>query len=141
MRTRLWILGLLAVVVMVLAVDRMAAAVRLNNILIETSVDPPSVVADGISRTRITVRVTENGQPRAHDLLQIFLVAGSGRVLPGWVNTDNEGMAVIEFTPNQYSVYDPVDGAELKILDMNIGRLIEVGKSKVINIPLLKPEE
>jgi hypothetical protein len=130
-----------AVVAAILAVDWMAATVHLNDILIETSVDPPSVVADGISRTRITVRVTENGQPRAHDLLQIFLAAGAGRVLPGWTYTDKEGMAMIEFTPNQYSEYDPQSGAELEIVDISIGRLIEMGKRKVINIPMLKPEE
>jgi len=138
---RAWLLVFLALVGLIFVVDWTRSTAQLNNILIETTVDPSSVVADGLSRTRITIRVTEKGQPRVGDLVQIFLITGSGRILPGWVYTDKDGMIVTEFTPNPYSIYDPVDGAELKILDISIGRIIEVGKSKVINIPMLKPTQ
>jgi hypothetical protein len=139
MKFRGWLLSLLALAVVILVADWITSTARLNNFLVETTVNPPSVVADGLSKSQITIRITENGQPRVGDLVQIFLITGSGRILPGWANTDKEGMIVTEFTPNPYSPYDPVDGAEIKILDISIGRLVEVGKSKVINIPMLKP--
>ena len=140
-RWRLWMLGLLAVVAAIFGVDWMRSTAQLDDILIETWVDPPSVVADGLSSTSITVRVTERGQPREHDLLQIWLGTGAGRLVPNWVFTDEKGMAVIEFTPNRYNPYDPQDELEIHIRDTSIGRLIEVGKQAMLYVPLGKPEE
>jgi hypothetical protein len=136
---RTWIIAFLCLVGTIMAADGLISKSKLDQIQIAATVDPPSVVADGLSRTSITIRITENGQPRVGDLVQVFLVTGSGRILPGWAYTDNQGMIVTEFTPNPYSIYDPVDGAELKILDISIGRIIEVGKSKLVSIPMLKP--
>ncbi len=136
---RSWLLIILALIVIVLVGDWIMSSAHLNQIEIETTVDPPNVIADGFHKSVITIRITENGQPRVGDLVNIFMITGSGRILPGWAYTDNEGMIVTEFTPNVYSPYDPVDGAEVQIQDVSIGRLVEVGKVKVINIPLDKP--
>ncbi len=134
-----WLFVILALIAAILAVDVVRSTAQLDHIQIDATVDPSSVVADGLSKTTITVRVTEDGKPRVGDMLQIFLITGSGRVLPGWARTDNAGMVVTEFTPNPYSPYDPVDGAELQISDVSIGRLVEVRKDKVVLIPMIEP--
>lgn len=136
---RTWLLTIFALIVLILAGDWIISSAKLQHIEVEATVDPTSVVADGISKSVITIRVTEDGKPRVGDLVNIFMITGSGRILPGWAYTDDNGMIVTEFTPNVYSPYDPVDGAEVQIQDISIGRLVEVGKSKVINIPMLKP--
>lgn len=140
MRFRSWLLVVLALLVVVLTGDWIKSIGRLRQIEIETIVAPPSVISDGLHKTSITIRITENGKPRVGDLVNIFLIVGSGRILPGWAYTDSEGMIVTEFTPNVYSPYDPIEGVKINILDISIGRFVEVGKSKIINIPLIKPD-
>jgi len=138
---RSWLLTVLAIIAVILAGDWIISTAHLNQIEVEATADPPSLVSDGLQKTSITIRITENGKPRVGDLVNIFLITGSGRILPGWAYTDSEGMIVTEFTPNVYTPYDPVEGAEINILDISIGQLVEVGKSKVINIPLIKPTQ
>jgi hypothetical protein len=138
---RSWLLTVLAIIAVILAGDWIISTAHLNQIEVEATADPPILVSDGLQKTSITIRITENGKPRVGDLVNIFLITGSGRILPGWAYTDSEGMIVTEFTPNVYTPYDPVEGAEINILDISIGQLVEVGKSKVINIPLIKPTQ
>ena len=140
-RYRVWVLCLIAALAAILIVDWGLATARLDDIIIESWVDPPSVVADGKSSTIITIRVTENGEPRARDLVQLWLGRGGGILTPMWVFTDENGMAEIEYRPNPYSSYDPQEGAEVQIKDISIGRLAEVGKRHQVEIPLLKPED
>jgi hypothetical protein len=137
---RTWALGVIAVVLLVFGTDWVLARSRLDNIHIEIHADPERVVANGTDRSTITFRFTEDGQPRVGDLIQLWLVKGSGQLSPTWVYTDADGVVTVTYTPNPYSRYEPQDGAEIAVLDTSIGRLIEVGKQSGIVIPLDKPE-
>jgi len=128
-----------AIVVAILTVDWALAQARLTGITIETELETPEVIADGNDTARFIVRVTENGQPRDHDLLQIWIVKGTGQLIPKWVFTDDQGEATVTFTPAPFNRYDPQDVVEIAIMDTNIGRLIEVGKNTSIEIPLVIP--
>ncbi len=129
----------LAIVVAILTVDWAFAQARLPGITIETELETPEVIADGNDTAKFVVRVSENGQPRDHDLLQIWLVKGTGQLIPKWVFTDDQGEATVTFTPAPYNRYDPQDVVEIAIMDTNVGRLIEVGKNTTIEIPLVIP--
>ena len=98
------------------------------------------MVANGKDKSTLTIRFTENGQPRANDLVQLWLTKGGGLLTPNWVYTNDDGLITVTYTPNPYSRYDPQDGAEIAILDTGIGRLIEVGKQSSVRIGLLKPD-
>jgi hypothetical protein len=137
---RTWLLGIVALVIVVFGADWMLARSRLDNIAVAMSANPERVVANGTDKTTITVRFTEDGQPRVGDLIQLWLVKGSGQLSPTWVYTDAAGVVVVTYTPNPYSRYEPQDGAEIAVLDTSIGRLIEVGKQSSIVVPLDKPE-
>ena len=136
-----WILGIVALLLVPLGIDWMLATARLDDILIETTLDPPSVVADGKDSMVLTIRVTENGSPRVHDLVQSWLDVGSGLLVPQWVYTDENGVAEINFTPNAMTQYEVQDKAEIHVRDINIGRLIEVGKDIVVVVPLVVPQK
>jgi hypothetical protein len=138
---KIWIMGVVAFVLAVHGTDWMLATARLDDVVIETSLDPPSVVADGKSSVVLTVRVTERGQPRAGDLVQSWLDTGSGHLVPQWVYTDDNGTAKINLTPNAMTRYEVQDRAEIHVRDVSIGRLIEVGKDTVVVVPLAGPEE
>lgn len=137
---RLLTLLALAVVAAILAADWAMASARLPAIEIATELDTPAVIADGKHTAAFVVRVTENGAPRAGDLLQVWLTKGSGQLVPQWTFTDERGESRINFTPNPYNRYDPQDEVQITIMDTNIGRLIEVGKRESISIPLMIPE-
>jgi len=136
---RMWILIVVLVVVAVFTVDWMISYSRLDDVYMEASIDPPSVVADGKSSAFITVRVTENGEPLVHHLLQAWLGTGAGQLEPKWSYTDEDGMTVIKYSPNRYSPYDPQDQVELHVKDLSVGRLIEAGKELVVIVPQTKP--
>jgi hypothetical protein len=140
-RLHLWILAVVLVIMAIYGTDWVLAIARLDGILIETTLDPPTVVADGKSSITLTVRVTEQGQPRAHDLLQSWLDTGSGLLIPDWTYTDENGVAQITYSPNPLTQYDVQDKAEIHVRDISIGRLIEVGKDIVVEVPLVEPEE
>lgn len=137
---RFWILVPLVLVVLVFGADWVLAKSRLDSIDIAVQVNPESVVANGKDKSTLTIRFTENGQPRADDLIQLWLSKGGGLLTPNWVYTDSDGTITVTYTPNPYSRYDPQDGAEIAILDTSIGRLIEVGKQSSVRVGLLKPE-
>ena len=137
---RTWILGILALLILVFGGDWLIARSRLDNIAIAIQADPDNVVANGKDGSTVTIRITEGGQPRAHDLVQLWLNKGGGLLSPNWVYTDDDGMITVSYTPNPYSRYDPQDGAEIAILDTSIGRLIEVGKQSSVRIRLVKPD-
>jgi hypothetical protein len=134
-----WLMIFLALIVAILGVDVIKSSAQLSSIQVETTVNPPNIVADGTSKAIITIRVTQNGIPRAGDMMQMFLTTGAGRILPAWARTDENGVVTTEFTPNTYSPYDPVEGAVLQISDTSIGQLVEVRKDHSITIPLGKP--
>ena len=137
---RLIIAGSLAALLVVAGSDWALSKARLDDVVIESWLDPPRVVADGKNATVITLRVTEHGQPRAGDLVQLWIDTGSSLVIPDWVITDAEGMAQTVYTPNPASVYDPHDEAKIYAMDINVGRLVEVGKRHLVVVPLATPE-
>ena len=137
----IWVLGIVAVFVLIFGVDWLIAQSRLGGIAIDIVADPTEVVANGRDRSTVTIRITENGQPRADDLVQLWLSKGGGLLTPNWVYTDENGGITVTYTPNPYSRYDPQDGAQIVVLDTSIGRLIEVGKQSAVTIGLVKPEE
>ena len=136
---RLWVLAVLGLIVLCLGIDWASASARLGGTEIEATLDPASVVADGKSKTVLTVRVVENGYPRAHDLLQIWLGAGSGDLMPMWTYTGPDGTARITYTPNAASSYDLGSEAEIVVSDISIGRLVEVSKQRRVPVPLVRP--
>ncbi len=135
-----WSLAVLALFLLIFGVDWLIAQSRLSGINIEILAEPAAVVANGKDSTNLTVRITENGQPRVNDLVQLWLRKGGGLLTPNWVYTDENGMFIVTYTPNPYSRYDPQDGAEIAVLDTSIGRLVEVGKQSAVIIGLLRPE-
>jgi hypothetical protein len=139
-RLRRWVLIALAVLIAVLAVDRGMAQARLGHVQIAAPAEPATVVADGKNSTVVTVRVTEDGRPCAGHLLQAYLGSGAGLLTPGWVFTDQNGTAVITYTPNPYSVYDPQDFVLINVMDTSIGRIIEVDKRQEVRVTLQAPE-
>lgn len=138
---RVWLLGIVGLVVLVFGTDWVLARSRLDSIQIEIHAEPERVVANGTDKATITIRITEDGQPRVGDLMQLWLQEGSGQLSPMWVYTDADGVIVVTYTPNPYSRYSPQDGAEIAVMDTSIGRLIEVGKRSSVVIPLDKPED
>ncbi len=138
---RLLFLGLLGAALVVASADWAMATARLSNVVIESHLDPPQVVADGKSSTIIALRVTEKGQPRAGDRIQLWIDSGSGLVTPDWVITDAHGTAQTRYTPNAASIYDPHDEARIFALDIDIGRVVEVGKRQLVVVPLVVPKE
>jgi hypothetical protein len=132
---------LLALMAVPFFVDWAWASSRLDQIVIETALDHPELVADGKDSVVLTIRITENGKPRAGDLVQSWLDIGSGLLVPQWVYTDQDGAAVINFTPNAMTQYAVQDRAVIHIKDVSIGRLIEVGKEHLVEIPLSAPQE
>lgn len=138
---RLVTVAVLAVVVAILTVDWAIARARLPGVVIETSLETPELIADGQHTATFVVRVSEDGKPRVGDLMQLWLVKGSGQLVPQWAFTDDQGTSRISFTPNPYNRYDPQDAVEIEIMDTNIGRLIEVGKRSRIEIPLVMPTQ
>lgn len=138
---RFVIILVLAIVVAILTVDWAVAKARLPDIVVDITLETPAVIADGVDVATFMVRVTENGRPRADDLLQIWIVKGTGQLIPKWAFTDEKGEAIVTFTPAPYNRYDPQDAVQIAIMDTSIGRLIEVGKNASIEIPLVIPEE
>ena len=138
---RLLVTGVLAVILAVVGIDWAFAFSRLDDVLIESHLDPGRVVADGQSSTTITLRITENGQPRAGDLVQLWIDSGSGLVTPNWVITDDEGRAQTTYTPNKATIYDPHDEARIFVMDINIGYVVEVGKRQLVVVPLVVPKD
>jgi len=132
---------IVAILVAILMADWAVAKAHLPDVTIDTTLETPEVVANGVDVATFVIRVTDNGQPRAGDLLQIWLVKGTGQLIPKWAFTDENGESVVTFTPAPYNRYDPQDVVEIAIMDTSIGRLIEVGKNASIEIPLVIPEE
>jgi hypothetical protein len=137
---RIWIFVPVVLAVLVFGTDWLLARNRLDGIDIVMRAEPENVVANGKDKSTLTIRFTENGQPRANDLIQLWLAKGGGLLIPNWVYTDSDGTITVTYTPNPYSRYDPQDGAEIVVLDTSIGRLIEVGKQSSIRVGLVKPE-
>lgn len=136
---QMWVSGIVALGLLILGIDYKMATAKLDGIEIATSVDPPQVVADGRNQVIVTLHVTEDGKPRANDLVQSWLGRGGGLLIPSWVVTDQNGKAQITYTPNPYSPYDPQDFVEINISDTSIGRIIEVDKREVVQVALLGP--
>ena len=138
-RGRLIMWGVVGLVVAILATDWLLATARLGRVRIDAALDSPRVVADGKSAVTMTVRVTEEGRPRAGTLLQLWISEGGGLLSPTWVYTDQAGTALVTYQPNPASKYDLVTETLIRVADTGVGRLIEVRKEQDVAIPLEAP--
>lgn len=138
-KIRLAAVGLLLLILALLAADFIQSLVRLNNVVIEGEFNKEKVVSDGEDSIILTVRVTENGQPRVNDTLQAWLQPGNGLMIPEWSYTDENGEVEITFTPNPATAYDIKTDSIINVIDINIGRWLEVDKSFSIEVPVENP--
>jgi hypothetical protein len=141
MLRRLWFLVPLVLILLPFTVDYLIAQGRMDNIQMSPRLDVPSVLADGKSEVTITIRVTENGQPRVGDTLQAWIQTGGGLLLPTWAFTDESGEATFGFAPNPLTRYDVTMLAEISVRNISIARLVEVPKDILVPVPLEVPEE
>lgn len=135
-----WLLVVIAVLAVPLLVDYVLASVRVDEVRFDYTIDPPGVVADGKSSATITLRVTENGEPRVHDLFQIWFEVGGGLLTPDTAFTNEQGIITITYRPNPASPYTPSDFAQIAVMDASIGWLVEVRRQESIQIPLVVPD-
>jgi hypothetical protein len=133
-----WFLGAIVILAVPLLIDYALAQARVDQVHFDYTIDPPKVLADGKSAATITLRVTEYGQPRVHDLFQIWFESGGGMLTPDTAFTDAQGIITITFRPNPASPYTPSDFAQIAVMDASIGRLVEVRRQESIQIPLLQ---
>ena len=138
-KIRLAAVSLLLLMLALLAADFVQSLVRLNNVVIEGEFNKEKVVSDGEDSIVLTVRVTENGQPRVNDTLQAWLQPGNGLMIPEWAYTDENGEIEITFTPNPATAYDLKTDSIINVIDINIGRWLEVDKSFSIEVPVEIP--
>ena len=138
-KIRLAAVSLLLLMLALLAADFIQSLVRLNNVVIEGEFNKEKVVSDGEDSIVLTVRVTENGQPRVNDTLQAWLQPGNGLMIPEWAYTDENGEIEITFTPNPATAYDLKTDSIINVIDINIGRWLEVDKSFSIEVPVEIP--
>ena len=106
--------------------DLIVSYARLRNIEMVV-VAPDKMVADGRNKLSIKVTVFENGEPRGRDMVQCWIVAGDGKLLPAYFFLDENGQGETWFTPIKLNRYSPTT-AELAFEDISIGKLIEVRK-------------
>lgn len=135
-----WFLIAFLVVAIPLLVDYALANARIDQVRFDYTIEPPAVVADGKSSATITLRVTENGMPRVHDLFQIWFEVGGGLLTPDTAYTNEQGIITITYRPNPASPYTPSDFAQIAVMNASIGRLVEVRRQESIQIPLIEPE-
>ena len=138
-RGRLLAFAIIGLLLAAIAVDYAQARARLPNISITGEFDQPKVIADGKSSIILTVRVTENGQPRTNALLQAWLESGGGLFIPEWNYTDENGFAEYTYTPNAAGPYDLQEDTIAHVIDIGVGRLFEVDKHYRIQIPVEAP--
>ncbi|MCY4409992.1 MAG: Ig-like domain-containing protein [Caldilineaceae bacterium] len=138
-KIRLAAVSLLLLMLALLAADFIQSLVRLNNVVIEGEFNKEKVVSDGEDSIVLTVRVTENGQPRVNDTLQAWLQPGNGLMIPEWAYTDENGEVEITFTPNPATAYDLKTDSIINVIDINIGRWLEVDKRFSIEVPVEIP--
>lgn len=138
-RGRLLALAMIGLLLAAIGLDWLQAQARLHNISIEGQLDPPKVVADGKNSITLTVRVTENGMPRANSLLQAWLESGGGIFIPEWTYTDADGRAEYTYTPNAVGPYDMQEPTIIHVIDLNVARLFEVDKHYLIEVPVEAP--
>ena len=138
-RVRLLAMALIGLLLAAIVVDYVQAQARLPNISIVGQFDQPKVIADGKSSIILTVRVTENGNPRADVLLQAWLESGGGLFIPEWTYTDADGRAEYTYTPNAAGPYDLQEDTIAHVIDIGVGRLFEVDKHYRIQVPVEAP--
>jgi hypothetical protein len=135
-----WFLVVIGVLCIPLLADYALANARIDQVRFDYTIDPPEVVADGKSSATITLHVTENGEPRVHDMFQIWFEVGGGLLTPDTAFTDEQGVITITYRPNPASPYTPSDFAQIAVMDASIGRLVEVRRQESIQIPLVEPK-
>ena len=138
-KIRLAAAAVLLILFALLVVDWVQAQIRLANVSIEGQLDKAKVISDGEDSIVLTIRVTENGQPRVDDTLQAWLQPGNGLMIPEWSYTDENGEVQITFTPNPATPYDVEVDTVINVIDINIGRWLEVDKRFSIEVPVEAP--
>ena len=71
--------------------------------------------------------------------MQAWLQPGNGLMIPEWSYTDENGEVEITFTPNPATAYDIKTDSIINVIDINIGRWLEVDKSFSIEVPVENP--
>jgi hypothetical protein len=138
-KIRLAAAAVLLILFALLVVDWVQAQIRLANVSIEGQLDKAKVISDGEDSIVLTIRVTEKGQPRVDDTLQAWLQPGNGLMIPEWSYTDENGEVQITFTPNPATPYDVGVDTVINVIDINIGRWLEVDKRFSIEVPVEAP--
>ncbi len=138
-KIRLAAAAVLLILFALLVVDWVQAQIRLANVSIEGQLDKAKVISDGEDSIVLTIRVTENGRPRVDDTLQAWLQPGNGLMIPEWSYTDENGEVQITFTPNPATPYDVEVDTVINVIDINIGRWLEVDKRFSIEVPVEAP--
>ncbi len=90
---RFWFILVVGIIAAILAGDWLLSTARISRVQMDITASPDTVIANGKTHTILTIQVTENGQPRANDLIQLWLDKGSGLVIHNWVFTDENGVA------------------------------------------------
>lgn len=129
-------IGVMMLVIVILGGDWFVSQARLGHIAIDGYLDPPTVVADGKQSTVLTVQILEDGEPRVGDLVQSFLESGNGLLIPEWAYSDENGCVYITFWPTPLTQYDTAQQTVIRVTDVGIGRIVEVGATWAINVGL-----
>ena len=135
-RGRTILLVVVLVVAAILTGDWLVSLARLDEVTIDGYLDPPTVVADGKQSTVLTVQILEKGSPRVGDLVQSFVERGNGLLLPEWAYTDENGQVNLTFAPTPLTQYDLIEQPVIRVTDVSVGRIVEVGKSWAIDVAL-----
>ena len=116
-----------------------AQAMRaLPSVQITAVVQPRTTVADGQHTVHLAVRVTQDGHPRAGDIVDAIGLDG-GNMIPPEGGTDRQGRVTFAYIVPTSNAYQTVTVAHVEIRDISIGALVEVDKVIRIGIPLKQP--
>jgi hypothetical protein len=140
-RGRTILLVVVLVAAAILTGDWLVSRARLDEVTIDGYLNPPTVVADGKHSTVLTIQILEHGQPLVGELVQSFLESGSGLLIPEWAYTDENGRVFLTYSPNPLTPYDLAQQTVIRVTDVSIGRLVEVGKDWAIEVGLEAPPD
>lgn len=114
-------------------------SVRAGGVQMSAAASPARVVADGISRTVLTVQVRgPGGVPRRGDTVEAINL-GPGLLDRTRALTDARGQARFGFVAARSSRYRPARPVPVQFINVSLGQLIEVRKSVVAVVDVVAP--
>ena len=114
-------------------------AIGAGGVVMSTTVNPPRVVADGVSKTVLTIQVRgPSGAPRQGDTVEAINL-GPGLLDRSRALTDAKGEARFEFVAARSSKYRPAKPVPVQFSNVSLGKLIEVQKSVVTTVDVVAP--